>query len=1004
MNKKIYKHAKQRLNVSRLVKNKTLTDSQFSKLNLVLFILIFGAIGAYILYKSFAATPGIQTLADAPVPNAGIYAVNAAGNPALDASKPWVEGGQIKLIWGSVETNWNPATQRGSFNWDTTLKPLLDTYMNNPAPNGGPKPTTIQINSSNKPSWMRNYIAMCTEPSSDVKGWDYPQFWDPLFLTMQQDMLTSLANWLASHPQYQSTILGIRTSPNAHGTEHANPGPQKDGSGNDMCTPATNGQIVSQQYSSTVASTFYQNIMQAYHDILSPVVTPIYRAQLYTYNIAPITNPSSPWNWLNVNTGWIFSTGSAAEPQGPSYQNLDQLAKDWAGTGKTIGYWEPYKDSTAFTNPVSENYWRLLLDLYKGVSMVAVYGTDLDRGDSTMPGYNPEYKAAFDFVNKYAAYPTQADISPGSWCALSPAVGISTGNYCKFMTQLNPGTTSTALGDGQTPIGPASQRFSRYARSTLNTSTAMSFQLDSTFRSSLASFSSCTLNVTYLNSGTTNFTIKYGTGAGDSNTVTKTNNGNWTQKSLPISCSKLQGGLGSGSDIQLTASGANTTFHMVELQVDRSTPSDTQAPTMPTNLHSTGVTSTSVSLAWTASTDNVGVTGYRVYRNGGGTPVATVTSTSYTDTGLTPSTLYSYTVDAIDAAGNASAKTGSINATTSAPADTQAPSIPGNPHSTGSTSTTISIDWNASTDNVGVVGYKIYRNGSSTALASVPSPGFSDSGLTPSTNYTYRITAYDAAGNESATSTVVSVTTQASPGDTQAPSIPNGLSSPSHTDTTVTLTWNASTDNSGGTGVGGYNIYRNGGLLDSTTDTNYTDDNGGVGLDSSTKYTYRVSAFDKATPRNESPPSTSIDVTTDPTPVPTITFSASPTTINSGDSSTLTWDSTDTTLCIASGAWSGQKLASGSATVGPLSTTSTYKLDCSGPGGSASASVTITVNPTPIIYKVGDLNHDGYVNVFDLSILLSHYGQSAIPTQGDITGDGKVDIYDLSSLLTHYGK
>ncbi|HEY9522611.1 MAG TPA: malectin domain-containing carbohydrate-binding protein, partial [Thermopolyspora sp.] len=89
---------------------------------------------------------------------------------------------------------------------------------------------------------------------------------------------------------------------------------------------------------------------------------------------------------------------------------------------------------------------------------------------------------------------------------------------------------------------------------------------------------------------------------------------------------------------------------------------DTTAPSTPGNLHSTGTTSSSVSLAWTAATDNVGVTGYDVYR--GSTKITTVTGTSYTDTGLTASTGYTYTVRARDAAGNVSAASNQLSVTT----------------------------------------------------------------------------------------------------------------------------------------------------------------------------------------------------------------------------------------------------------------------------------------------------------------------------------------------------
>jgi chitodextrinase len=92
---------------------------------------------------------------------------------------------------------------------------------------------------------------------------------------------------------------------------------------------------------------------------------------------------------------------------------------------------------------------------------------------------------------------------------------------------------------------------------------------------------------------------------------------------------------------------------------------DTTAPSVPTGLAATGVSSTQISLAWNASTDNVGVTGYNIYR--GGTKINTTGSTSFTDSGLAPSTSYSYTVSAYDAAGNTSAQSASASATTQAP-------------------------------------------------------------------------------------------------------------------------------------------------------------------------------------------------------------------------------------------------------------------------------------------------------------------------------------------------
>ncbi|MEV4564374.1 glycosyl hydrolase family 18 protein [Nonomuraea sp. NPDC049419] len=184
---------------------------------------------------------------------------------------------------------------------------------------------------------------------------------------------------------------------------------------------------------------------------------------------------------------------------------------------------------------------------------------------------------------------------------------------------------------------------------------------------------------------------------------------------------------------------------------------DTSAPSVPGNLRSTGVTNTSVTLAWNASTDNVAVTGYEIYR--GGTLLATVTGTSHTDTGLSANTSYSYTVRARDAAGNRSGTSNTVTATTSGGGggDTSAPSVPGNLRSTGVTGSSVALAWNASTDNVAVTGYEVHRGG--TLVATVTGTTYTDTGLNANTSYSYTVRARDAAGNRSGTSNSVTATT-----------------------------------------------------------------------------------------------------------------------------------------------------------------------------------------------------------------------------------------------------
>src|SRR5437773_2613566 len=119
--------------------------------------------------------------------------------------------------------------------------------------------------------------------------------------------------------------------------------------------------------------------------------------------------------------------------------------------------------------------------------------------------------------------------------------------------------------------------------------------------------------------------------------------------------------------------GARWNSDPVTVTVSNGPPPDTTPPSVPTGLTASAVSSSKINLSWTASFDNVGVSGYRVYR--GGTQIATTSATSFANTGLAPSTTYSYTVAAYDAAGNVSAQSSPASATTPAPPDTTPPSV-----------------------------------------------------------------------------------------------------------------------------------------------------------------------------------------------------------------------------------------------------------------------------------------------------------------------------------------
>src|SRR5437762_4552616 len=185
---------------------------------------------------------------------------------------------------------------------------------------------------------------------------------------------------------------------------------------------------------------------------------------------------------------------------------------------------------------------------------------------------------------------------------------------------------------------------------------------------------------------------------------------------------------------------------------------DTQAPSSPTNLAATAVSSSQIDLSWSPATDNVGVTGYRVYRDA--TLVASPSGTSVSITGLSSGTTYSFTVAAVDAAGNASVLSAPLSVTTAAPSDTTAPTTPAGLVGVAVSSSQINLSWTAATDNVGVTGYNVYRGGMQMATLGVVTT-FQNTGLTASTNYSYTVRAFDAAGNVSGQSMAASAITQA---------------------------------------------------------------------------------------------------------------------------------------------------------------------------------------------------------------------------------------------------
>ncbi|MEV4655829.1 glycoside hydrolase family 9 protein [Micromonospora sp. NPDC049301] len=199
---------------------------------------------------------------------------------------------------------------------------------------------------------------------------------------------------------------------------------------------------------------------------------------------------------------------------------------------------------------------------------------------------------------------------------------------------------------------------------------------------------------------------------------------------------------------------------------------DTTAPTVPGTPVASALTPRSVTLTWAASTDSggSGLAGYEVREFLVGKDVVVirpVTGTTLTISTLLPERTYQFTVVARDGAGNTSAASPVLSVTTppAGSADTTAPSAPGTPTASAVTATGVTLSWAASTDNVGVTGYRVYREaGATDALVGSPTTTtLAVTGLTASTAYQFHVVSVDAAGNTSAASAPVTVTTAPPP-------------------------------------------------------------------------------------------------------------------------------------------------------------------------------------------------------------------------------------------------
>ena len=233
-----------------------------------------------------------------------------------------------------------------------------------------------------------------------------------------------------------------------------------------------------------------------------------------------------------------------------------------------------------------------------------------------------------------------------------------------------------------------------------------------------------------------------------------------------------------------------------------------------------------LNLSWDPATDNISVDYYIIFRDN--VFLTTVSSTNYTDSGLTIGILYTYKIRAVDTSGNKGIFSDNVSNIST---DIEPPSKVKNLIVTDAFNGKLNLTWDAATDYDGIDHYEIHRDG--LLLINVTSTKYLDTGLVIGKQYNYTVRAVDFSGNIGEFSDEVSGIST----DTEPPSKVKNLLVLDAKDGKLDLTWDPAIDN---VGVDHYEIWRDGVFLVNTTDINYKN----TGLNNNQVYVYTVRAVD----------------------------------------------------------------------------------------------------------------------------------------------------------------
>jgi hypothetical protein len=463
--------------------------------------------------------PVVETARD---PDSGVYGVWLREGQPVDL--PYLHGSQVVAQWRDVE----PEEGRYDF-----------SAIN--VPNG--RKVTVQINGNRHPDWLFHKVpyvhAKLSKQVQDRQG--TLAYWHPAYRAAYLKLIAAYGEHVKAASTHGS-IIGVRLNFNALGTEHVDVPPEYRAPTAWTLPPSV---APPPEWTRERMTEYRRAVVDAFIRAFTPATRVFVRNNLF---ITPDQNDPAWVKMLDAGQLALFHTSSEMEPRGAGGGQY-QVFLRYCRSGKTVCYAEPWADAEGnhggmkdprWSSPQQFNYWRTLADLHCGVSFIAFYGADLARAG------DPEFRAAFDFANRYAGYHASPSKSPGAWIALREGNTLQ-GDYT-FLMQRDPASEMRPV----QLAGPKEQRFGAWARVLAGGSTAR-FTLDPEFARRIE-VHAATLRVTYLDTGSGAFTIRAGGGA---STVQRKDTGRWQIAEIPVRA-WTGGGIAISSPTDLT-------LHMLEV-------------------------------------------------------------------------------------------------------------------------------------------------------------------------------------------------------------------------------------------------------------------------------------------------------------------------------------------------------------------------------------------------------------------------------------------------------